>query len=94
MTKHKSVNRYLRDNPDLDDVDHALGRPANPFESYRSHYVTDAHGDLARRMDASPWWKRSVEMNNGNDVVFHVTDQGRQALADYLQADAMLEARK
>ncbi len=30
------VNRYIKGNPALDDVDHALGRPLNPIDTYRN----------------------------------------------------------
>jgi hypothetical protein len=85
--KHKPVNRWLP-HPALDDVDHALGRPRDPWDTYRSHYVVEADSDQAAMMDTSDWWKRSVEMNNGRDVVFHVTDAGRAALAEHLERTA------
>lgn len=34
------VNRQIKGNPALDDVDHALGRPFRPHDTYRDHYAT------------------------------------------------------
>lgn len=75
------VNRCIEDNPDLDDVDHALGRPYRPFDTYRSHYATSCPEQIAK-FRASPWWDRGKRI--GSLTFFHVSDAGRQALADEL----------
>lgn len=77
------VNRYLEDR-DMDRIDHALGRPLDPMaETYRNHYAIDANKKEAEEMRASPHWR------GGNSVTgmtfFHVTDEGRKALADHLK---------
>lgn len=78
------VNRKI-ENPDLDRVDHALGRPFDPFDSYRDHYA--AHPNDAAKFAKSPWWRRGKAYPN-ELVFFHVTKEGRQALADELKNNA------
>lgn len=82
--RNRSMNRYLEDG-DLDDVDHALGRPKDPLgETYRNYYCLDASGPLAKRMRASEWWEEGCTINEGRNAIFHVTGEGRKALAKYL----------
>ena len=76
------VNRTIRDNPALDDVDHALGRPLDPFGGYRNHYVPGCPEKIAA-MRASPWWQE--EGQRGDMTWFSVTDEGRRALAEELK---------
>ena len=77
------VNRSLAD-PNMDDIDHALGRPKDPLgETYRNHYAADASSPTARRMSSSPYWINSGR-NSGTLKIFSVSQQGKQALADYL----------
>lgn len=84
MREPLRVNRTLQDKY-LDDVDHALGRPPDPLkESYRNHYSVSSGTPLAHRMFRSPWWECDRIINSGRDVVFRVTDEGRQALATHL----------
>lgn len=77
------VNRSL-DDPKLDDVDHALGRPCDPFGGYRNRYVIDSASEQADVMRASPWWREDGALNGM--TWFSVTDEGRQALADHLES--------
>lgn len=72
------VNRHIKDNPALDDVDHALGRPHRPFDSYRDHYATCCPQQKAQ-MRASNWWSEGI--TRGDMTFFHVTNAGRAALA-------------
>lgn len=76
------VNRYLNNNA-MDRIDHALGRPLDPtMETYRDFYAT-GDADLAKEMTASPHWRAGVR---GRELrYFHVTDEGRKALARYLR---------
>lgn len=77
----KAVNRYLND-PHLDDVDHALGRPENPHgETYRNYYAANVGGPEFTFMEGSPWWERSSDIADGKMACFHVTKEGRQALS-------------
>lgn len=76
------VNRQIKDNPELDDVDHALGRPYNPFGGYRDHYATCCPKQKAE-MRASDWWSEGV--TQGDMTFFHVTNAGRTALTHELQ---------
>lgn len=71
-------NRHIKDNPALDDVDHALGRPYRPFDTYRDHYATSCP-KLRAVFRASPWWREGV--TSESMTFFHVTDEGRHALA-------------
>jgi len=76
------VNRYLRD-PQIDDIDHALGRPVFPLrESYRNYYATEDDGELARRFDASPFWIKTAR--SSRMAFYSVTNAGRDALALHL----------
>ncbi|MEL7281330.1 MAG: hypothetical protein AAGK79_13300 [Pseudomonadota bacterium] len=75
------VNRYIKDNPALDDVDHALGRPLNPFDTYRNHYATDCPDKIAE-FEASEWW--DVGQNHAGMTFCQVSDVGRKALAQEL----------
>ena len=76
------VNRYIKDNPDLDDVDHALGRPFRPYDTYRDHYATSCPNQKAK-MRASEWWN---EGGTRDEMTwFFVSDSGRDALADELK---------
>ncbi len=75
------VNRQIKDNPDLDDVDHALGRPYRPFDTYRDHYATSCP-DQKQKMRASDWWDEGGTRDGM--TWFYVSDIGRRALADEL----------
>jgi len=75
------VNRQIKDSAALDDVDHALGRPFDPFDTYRDHYATCCP-DQAVKFRASPWWREGI--TRGEMTFFHVSDAGRKALADEL----------
>ena len=82
MTENPYVERFL-DDPMLDDVDHALGRPLWPLrETKRNYFGFPAHSDVVDEFDASPYWRRT---GLRDEMVFYdVTDVGRQALVDYL----------
>ena len=72
------VNRYIKGNLALDDVDHALGRPYNPHDTYRNHYATDCPDKIAE-FEASEWW--TVGVNRHGMTFCYVSDAGRHALA-------------
>lgn len=72
------VNRYIKGNPALDDVDHALGRPYDPFNTYRNHYATDDPYKISE-FQQSPWW--NVTRKKTGFTYCHVSDEGRKALA-------------
>ena len=76
------VNRTINGDPALDDVDHALGRPFKPFETYRDHYATSNPAQIAE-MRKSPWWHEGV--TTGKMTFFHVSAEGRKALAEELR---------
>lgn len=76
------VNRCLKDTA-LDHIDHALGRPTWPLrESYRNYFATESDGVEARAFEASSCWHRGAK--SGRLTFYHVTDYGRQALAEHL----------
>jgi hypothetical protein len=81
MTDNPSVNRSL-DDEHFDHIDHALGRPAFPLQQSHRNYFAIGAGDLASRFAASHHWKLGGKP--GDMLFFHVTPEGRQALADYL----------
>lgn len=73
-----TVNRYLKD-PDMDHIDHALGRPVDPMaETWRNHFATDSDGVLATTFRQSLYWRAGRTM--GDMTSFVVTDAGRMAL--------------
>lgn len=50
----RGVNRSLAD-PQMDDIDHALGRPRDPLgETYRNHYVAPADSEAAEHNPPMP----------------------------------------
>lgn len=71
-------NRYTKDNPALDKVDHALGRPFDPFNTTRSHFATDCPIEILA-MSVSDWWSEARE--KFGMTYFNVSDVGREALA-------------
>lgn len=78
------VNRHLTD-PDLDDVDHALGRPLAPLTgTTRNHFATEADGPAADRMRRSPWWTPVGDAHGCS--FFAVTAAGREALDRHLRS--------
>lgn len=76
------VNRIIRDNPLLDDVDHALGRPYNPDKTYRNYYTTGCNKQRTR-FRASPWWSEGSTVNATTS--FYVTADGIEALKNELK---------
>ena len=77
------VNRYLEDKA-MDHIDHALGRPIDPLtESYRDHFAVE-HESAAVTFRASQHWSEGKTWPCGT-TFFHVSDAGRQALADHLR---------
>lgn len=82
----RQVNRYLEDKA-MDHIDHALGRPVDPMiETYRNHFAVDADSKTAKAFEASPFWRRNGKGAPGGMAFYHVTDEGRQALAQHLKA--------
>ncbi|MBS1164168.1 MAG: hypothetical protein H6R00_193 [Proteobacteria bacterium] len=80
MSENLRVDRYL-ENQEMDHIDHALGRPLDPLgETYRNYYATGS-----QRFDGNPHWTL-VEVSKGGTRIYSVTDEGRQALAEYLKA--------
>lgn len=78
------VNRYLKDK-DMDLIDHALGRPADPMaETYRNYFAIDTASDIARQFRESPNWREGQSMEDM--AYFFVTLIGRSALRDHLKA--------
>lgn len=77
------VDRCLHDKA-MNAIDHALGRPLDPMaETYRNHYAAPAA--MAATFAASPHWEIGRPMPGGL-VPCRVTDAGRAALRDHLEA--------
>ena len=77
------VNRSLKDKA-MDHIDHALGRPADPFQqTHRNYFATDTHSDEAHAFRRSEHWQE--QGTQGQMVYFCVTDAGRAALKAYLK---------
>ena len=82
------VNRCLKDKA-MDYIDHALGRPVDPLgETYRQHYVINDDSDLAAELRASSHWSEGMRTAGlaGTFCFFSVTNDGRKALKDHLNA--------
>lgn len=82
----ETVNRSLA-NKYFDRIDHALGRPLDPCAtSYRNHYaITDDCPEVAE-FRASLHWKESARCRAFENLIFfHVTPEGRRALAAHLR---------
>lgn len=78
------VNRYL-ENKAMDHIDHALGRPVDPFsETYRNYFAIDEDSDLAERFRASDFWDHNGTAEGGM-AFFSVNWLGREALANHLK---------
>jgi len=78
-----TADRYLKDKS-FDRIDHALGRPVDPMaETYRDYFAVNAGSSMVAAFDASPHWRRGDD--GGGVVFFHVTDEGRKALAVHLK---------
>ena len=83
-TDNPSVDRYLLDKV-MDNIDHALGRPADPLrETYRNYFAVDDASPKAAAFRASPHWIFTGGLHGGM-VTFSVTTAGRQALRDHLR---------
>jgi hypothetical protein len=77
------INRTLID-PAMDDIDHALGRPAEPLScTYRDHYAVDAGSQSDLELADNPYWQPGA--SDGRLQFYHVTEAGRCALAQYLR---------
>lgn len=81
-----TVNRSLA-NKHFDRIDHALGRPLDPCAtSYRNHYAVTEDCPEVAEFRASRYWKESGPCRAfENMIFFHVTPEGRQALAEHLR---------
>lgn len=77
------INRYL-DDQDMDNIDHALGRPVDPLgETTRAYFATDCDTQMANFKASSHWTQgRSF----GGMTWFYVTPQGRAALSTHLKS--------
>jgi len=83
-TTNPSVDRYLLDKA-MDNIDHALGRPADPLrETYRNYFAVDYASPEAAAFRASPHWIITGGVHGGM-VTFSVTVAGREALHDHLR---------
>lgn len=81
--ENPSVNRDLADK-DMNRIDHALGRPVWPLrETFRNYFATRPDSDQAKAFDASPHWEKHNAY--GTMAFYHVTQAGREALAEYLK---------
>jgi hypothetical protein len=82
MSSNLLINRALGDRH-MDDLDHALGRPAFPMlDGSRNHFAVDQSSPAAVAMLESPCWAHSGA-RFGMDY-FSVTPEGRAALDRYL----------
>lgn len=76
------------------ELHHALGCPW-PDEitmgTYRNYFATDASSTTADRFRASSHWTNGAEKNGM--VYFHVTEEGKRALAEYMLRYVEVPAR-
>ncbi len=74
---------------DMDDIDHALGRPDDPLGEIRKNRMTFLRGGhLARRKLASGHWAAIDPNGKGSTIDLEVTPAGRRALAAWLRQAA------
>lgn len=77
------AKRYLKDKA-MDHIDHALGRPVDPFgETYRNYFYVIGDTELRRHFAHSRDWTCTGHTEHG--AYFSVTDEGRASLAAYLK---------
>lgn len=78
-----TVRRCLED-PSLDEVDHALGRPFDPLgDTSRDHIAAQPGSKSDLALAESTWWERAPGTPYGLHL-YRVTGAGREALAAYL----------
>ena len=81
-----TVNRTLEDKH-FDAIDHALGRPLDPLaDTYRDHYCLYADSPERSAFERSAHWTSG--RNFCGEVLFKVTQAGRDALAAHLKSIA------
>ena len=75
----------MMDYEDFDRIYHALGRPNDPLKpSFRNHFVISLDSEIAQGFQTSPNWELSMTINDNQDGVFRVTDEGRIALSAWI----------
>lgn len=76
------------------ELHHALGCPwpdEIAGETYRNHFATDAGSDTAARMRSSEHWTNGT--GRLGMIYFHVTEEGKRALAAHMRANVETPAR-
>lgn len=89
----KKFNTRIEDRH-FQEIHHALGRPWPEEvmgETYRNYFAVGDDTEIARRMKASPHWSGGCE--RFGSLSFHVTNEGRLALRDYMVASLYIPAR-
>jgi hypothetical protein len=89
----RACNVIIRDKH-YHEMHHALGCPWPDEimgETYRNYFAIDADTETATRMRASPHWTGGTK--KFGMVYFSVTDQGKRALIDHMQANVTVPAR-
>lgn len=71
------MSRITPTDADFDDMHHALGRPDGPHVTpYRNRYVVGMDSPTASRFAGLGLWRLGGKMNQGQDGIFYVTDEG------------------
>lgn len=76
------------------EIHHALGCPWPDEvmgETYRNYFSVGDDTETAARMRASSHWSNGVE--RFESICFHVTDEGRKALREYMLQNLYIPAR-
>lgn len=83
------------EDPHFHELHHALGCPWPDEimgETFRNHFaLCDGDRDNASRFRASPHWSNGTEQHGM--IYFHVTDEGKRALAEYMRGNVEVPAR-
>ena len=82
------------DDRHFQEIHHALGCPWPDEvlgETYRNYFSVGDCTEIAARMKASPHWSGGREVFGY--MSFHVTEEGRKALLDYMKSNVYIPAR-
>ena len=82
------------DDKHFQEIHHALGCPWPDEimgETYRNYFSVGECSEISARMRASPHWTDGRE--TFGSMTFHVTDEGRAALRDYILNNLHVPAR-
>lgn len=85
MDRMKNTSNRSLPDESMDDMFHALGRPADiHFECFRNYFCTEAFSEKAQFFTDSENWDFVKTINEYQDSIFSVSDIGLQDLGKYI----------